>query len=76
MKGKLNLYYDEAGDFLEIHIGKYTEGYFKNLGNGVFERIDSKTKQATGIAVMGFRKRIEGKKEAKLSLPVELEIVS
>ena len=36
MKGKLNLYYDEEGDFLELHIGEYTEGYFRNLGKGVF----------------------------------------
>lgn len=42
MSTELNLYYDEEGDFLELNIGDYTEGYFKNLGDGVFERIDKK----------------------------------
>ncbi len=63
MKGELNLYYDEEGDFLEFHIGKYTEGYFKNLGNGIFERKDKKTDKVTGIAIMGFKKRTKGLKE-------------
>ena len=43
MKDKLNLYYDEEGDFLEFNIGKYTEGYFENTGKGIFRRIDNKT---------------------------------
>jgi len=72
MKGKLNLYYDEEGDFLEINIGKYKEGYFKNLGDGIFERIDKKTNQATGIAIMGFKKRTEKLKDIILKLPIEV----
>jgi len=72
MKGKLNLYYDEEGDFLEINIGKYKEGYFKNLGDGIFERIDKKTDQATGIAIMGFKKRTEKLKDIILKLPIEV----
>ena len=76
MKGKLNLYYDEEGDFLEIQIGGYTEGSFKNLGDGIFERLDKKTKKVTGIAVMGFRKRTESLGDVKVSLPVEIKIGS
>jgi len=72
MKGKLNLYYDEEGDFLEINIGNYREGYFKNLGDGIFERIDKKTNQATGIAIMGFKKRTEKLKDIILKLPIEV----
>jgi len=44
MKGNLTVYYDEEGDFLEFHIGKFTEGSFKNLGQGVFERTDEQGK--------------------------------
>jgi hypothetical protein len=75
MKQKLNIHYDKKGDFLEVHIGKFTEGYFRNLGNGVFERVDKKTNKVTGIAIMGFRKRTE-KKDIELSLPIPLEVVS
>ena len=76
MKGKLNIYYDEEGDFLELHVGKYTEGTFKNLAKGIFERVDKKTKRVTGIAIMGFRKRTQGLKKLNLSLPVEIELSS
>ena len=76
MKGKLSLYYDEKGDFLELHIGDYTEGHFRNLGKGVFERIDKKTKKVTGIAIMGFKKRTEGLKDIRVSLPIEIQLSS
>ena len=76
MKGKLNIYYDKEGDFLELHIGKYREGHFRNLGKGIFERVDKKTKQITGIAIMGFRKRTANRKDLQISLPVKIELVT
>ena len=76
MKGKLQIYYDEGGDFLEFHIGPYAHGYFKNLGEGIFERIDEKTGAVTGIAVMGFRKRTKSLKEVEIDLPVEMTLVA
>ncbi|MEK6862335.1 MAG: DUF2283 domain-containing protein [Nanoarchaeota archaeon] len=76
MKGKLNVYYDEEGDFLEINIGNYGEGYFKNLGDGIFERINKKTGKVTGIAIMSFKKRTQGLKEVKVTLPMEIELTS
>lgn len=74
MKGELQLYYDDEGDFLEINIGEYAEGYFRNLGEGIFERVDTKTKQVTGIAIHGFRKRTASLKDVKLSLPLKVEL--
>lgn len=74
MSNKLNLYYDEEGDFLELNIGDYKEGYFKNLGDGIFERIDKKTKKVTGIAIHEFRKRTQGLKDVKVSLPVKIQL--
>ncbi|MBI2664216.1 hypothetical protein HYX10_02635 [Candidatus Woesearchaeota archaeon] len=76
MSNELNIYYDEEGDFLEISSGKYTDGYFKNLGDGIFERIDKATNKVTGIAVHGFRKRTKGLKDVKLSLPVKMQLTS
>ncbi|MBI4170224.1 MAG: DUF2283 domain-containing protein [Candidatus Aenigmarchaeota archaeon] len=72
MKGQMQIYYDEEGDFLEINIGKYTKGYFKDIGEGLAERIDEKTGKVTGIAVLGFRKKMQ--KDLKINLPVRLEI--
>lgn len=76
MKGNMSLYYDEEEDFLEINIGKHTEGYFKNIGKGIFERIDKKTKQIKGIMVMGFRKRTKSNKNIAIPLPVKIEMFS
>lgn len=71
---KLHLYYDKEGDFLELQVEEYAKGSFKNLGDGIFERIDEKTKQVTGIAIMGFKKRMEQKNEVKISLPIEIHL--
>jgi hypothetical protein len=76
MKGKLHIYYDEEGDFLEINVGNNAKGDFKNLGEGIFERVDGKTKQVTGVAIHGFKKRTEGLKDVNISLPVNIELSS
>lgn len=77
MKNHLIIYYDEEGDFLELNIGEYKEeSYFKNLGKGVFEIIDRETNKIRGIAVMGFKKRTQGLKDIKISLPVKIELTA
>lgn len=74
MKGKLQIYYDEEGDLLEINRGHFSEGFFKNLGKGIFERRDKKTNEVTGVIIHGFRKRIQNIHNVKL--PIEVEFSS
>jgi len=76
MKGEMTLYYDEDADFLEINIGEYTEGYFRDIGDGITERIDETTGNVTGIAILSFKKRTEKMKDLRISLPVKLEITA
>jgi hypothetical protein len=76
MRNGLNLYYDEEGDFPELNVGNYTKGYFKNPGNGVFEKVDKKTKKTTGIAIHAFRKRTRSLKDVKVSLPIKIQLSS
>mgnify|MGYP001590593456 CR=1 FL=1 len=76
MEGNMNIYYDEEGDFLEINIGEYTEGYFRDIGEGISERIDEKTGKVTGIAILDFKKRTENPKELKISLPIKIELTN
>ena len=76
MKGKLNLYYDEEGDFLEIQMGDFKDGSFNNLGEGIFERVDKKTNEITGIAIQSFRKRTQGLKGINISLPMDITLTS
>ena len=76
MKGQMQVYYDEEGDFLEINIGEFTEGFFKDIGEGIAERIDEKTGKVTGIAILSFKKRAEQGKDFKINLPVNLQITA
>jgi len=72
----MQIYYDVEGDFLEINIGKYTKGYFKDISEGIAERIDEKTGKITGIAILSFKKRTQELKDMKINLPVKLEITA
>lgn len=76
MKGKLHIYYDKEGDFLEFTAGKPTKGYFKDLGHDVFERIDEKTGEVKGFAIFNFKKRTEKLKPIEFSLPAKIELTS
>jgi len=76
MKRALQLYYDEEGDFLELHLGRHTPGHFKNLGEGIFECVDDKTKQVVGIAIHGFRKRTAARKDISITLPFDVNVPS
>ncbi|MEK6948428.1 MAG: hypothetical protein AABX19_04260 [Nanoarchaeota archaeon] len=74
MKGNMNLYYDNEADYLEINIGEYKKGYFKDVAEGISEIIDEKTGKVTGIAIMSFKKRTD--KNLRINLPIKLEIIS
>ena len=76
MKEKLNIYYDEEGDFLEIQIGEPTPSYYEEISDGVFERIDEKTGKIGGFAVFSFRKRIGENKDINVNLPVKIQLSS
>ena len=76
MKGQMQIFYDEEGDFLEINIGEYTKGYFKDIGEGIPERIDEKTGKVTGIAILSFKKRTQDMKGVRVNLPFNLQITS
>ncbi len=73
MTNQMQVYYDEEGDFLEINIGPFTEGYFEDISEGVAKRVDEKTGKITGIAILGFRQRAHSG-DLKINLPFKLEI--
>ena len=71
MNKKLNLYYDEEGDYLEINLDESKDEFFKNIGDGIFQIIDKKTNKVIGISITGFKKRTEKEHNLNLSLPLE-----
>jgi len=76
MESKMNIYYDEEGDFLEITGGDISNCYFKNLGNGIFEIVEKKSGNAKGIAIFNFKAKSENLETLKLSLPFQFTISS
>lgn len=51
----LHVWFDKEGDFLEITTEK-KKGFFKDLGNGVFERVDEEG-NTIGFALLNVSKR-------------------
>ena len=72
MKGKMNLYYDEEGDYLEIFIEGNSPTYGEEMGEDVtiFKRED--TNEVVGIGILNFKKRTKSLQEIKLDLPFEV----
>lgn len=65
--GELNVWFDEEGDFLEVVSGD-KKGFFKDLGNGVFERVDEKG-NTIGFALLNIKKR----SKEKLEVPFDIK---
>lgn len=76
MSKNMKIHYDEEGDFLEIVVEKSEKGFFRDIGNDIFERVDEKTNKVVGIAVFNFRKRAELGKDINLQLPFKIEPIA
>ncbi len=72
MKGPMNVYYDEEGDFLEISIGNPTKCYAEEVQSGIFLRKDERTNEVKSIGIVSFKKRSKDMKDIKLDLPIEV----
>lgn len=66
--GKMKIWYDEEGDYLEIGFGK-KKGFMKDIGNDMWERIEDG--EVTGISILNFKKRLK-KGKAEVQLPLEV----
>ena len=65
--GNLSVWYDEEGDYLEL-TREETEGFFVDLGDGVFERVDEDG-ETIGFAVLN----VSSRKERELPFDVTFE---
>jgi uncharacterized protein YuzE len=53
--GKMRVWYDKEGDFLEVTF-REDKGYMRDLGDDIFERVDEHGK-VIGFAIFNFSKR-------------------
>lgn len=68
--GNLSVWYDEEGDYLEL-TREETEGFFVDLGDGVFKRVDEDG-DTIGFAVLN----VSSRKERELPFDVTFEKTS
>lgn len=68
--GKMKIWFDEEGDFLEIGLGD-KKGHFRDIGNDIWERVEGD--MVKGVAILNFRKRTNGKK-AEINLPLKITL--
>ncbi len=67
--GKMNIWFDEEGDFLEITSVPSKKGFFKDVGNDIWERVGSNG-EVLGFAILNFKKRFEKSKEENIFMQV------
>ena len=74
MNEKMNLYYDEEEDFLEITTGEISNCYFDNIGEGIFKIVDKSDGKVKGFAIHNFKKRTHKLETLKINLLFKFEI--
>ncbi len=72
MKGKMNIYYDEEGDYLEIFVGEPRSNYGEEIAPGITIFKDEETNEIVGMGILDFRKRSKSLQEMKIELPFEV----
>ncbi|MBI2152401.1 MAG: DUF2283 domain-containing protein [Candidatus Rokubacteria bacterium] len=65
--GKIKVWYDEAGDYLEVTFAD-AKGHFREVAEDVFERVDERG-TVLGFAVFNFKK----KSLAPVEVPIDVK---
>ena len=73
MKGPIDIYYDEKGDFLEITIvNPPQESYCEDVTDDVFIRRDEYTHEVVGIGILNFKLHSKDLKDILAHVPVKI----
>ena len=73
MKGPIDIYYDEEGDFLEITIiNPPKESYCEDIHEDVFVRKDEETGEVIGIGILNFKENAKDLREILVDAPVKI----
>ncbi|MFQ5793644.1 MAG: DUF2283 domain-containing protein [Candidatus Bipolaricaulia bacterium] len=70
MGKKLNIWFDQEGDFLEFSTAD-RKGFFKDAGDDLFKRVDEQG-NIIGFAILNVSKKML--KDKRIELPVEFEL--
>ena len=74
MEGKMNIYYDEEGDYLEIFIEGSSPTYGEEMGDDITLLKKEGSNEVVGLGILNFRKRTKSLNDIKLNLPFKFKI--
>ena len=66
-KEPLRVWFDPEGDLLEVELGKPKKGFFKDMGEDIFLRVDMKG-NVLGFAILNATKRMKKLREVELPI--------
>jgi uncharacterized protein YuzE len=66
-KEPLRVWFDPEGDLLEVELGKPKKGFFKDMGDDVFLRVDMRG-NVLGFAILNATKRMKKLREVELPI--------
>ena len=73
MKGKMRVYYDEQGDYLEIRIGDPKPNYGEELSDDITIFKDEKTDEVVGIGILNFKNKAN-LNNLEIDLPLDISL--
>jgi uncharacterized protein YuzE len=73
MEGKMNFYYDEKGDILDMSIGRPRKAISREVSDDILIRVIPETKEVVGLTILNFGKRF-GKKAKSHVIPLFAEL--
>ena len=76
MKGQMNIYYDEEGDYLEIFIEGQSPTYGEDIGEDITLFKNETTEEVVGVGILNFKNRTKSLQEIKLNLPFKINFSS
>ncbi len=72
MEGKMNLYYDEEGDYLTIFIGESKPNYGEDITEDITLFKDEETDEVIGIGILNFREHAKELKDILANVPLKV----
>ncbi|MBI3623423.1 DUF2283 domain-containing protein [Candidatus Pacearchaeota archaeon] len=76
MKGQMNIYYDQEGDYLTIFIGDSKPNYGEDIDDDITIFKDNNTNEIVGIGILNFKERTKSLESIELKLPFSVNFSS
>lgn len=74
-RNKLQFWFDQTGDILDISVGKPRAAISKELGDDIIVRVSPRTKRVVGFTILNFTKRFKHAKVVRgIKTPIEAKM--